>query len=357
MIYDFIVVGAGSAGAHSAYFLKKMGAKVLVLEQNGIASGASGAAGAFISPRLGRGGVLQKVTNEAFRFSIDFYKKNFPNLFYQTGLLRVPKDENDAKKFDDFKRFLDVEYKFLDPSEINGFSDEAKKFGGFLFKEAGVVDAKKVCEGLLKDIEVKIFKVSELKKDGDNFNINGFKSKNVILATGAWDELFDKSYIKISKVGGIRFDIRSQIDIPFSIHKKISISKKISNKIIIGATHTRIDDLNESYIKPNISLIDEAKKMVYFKEIEVTQLFCGVRSSVNDHLPIIGTMIDLKKYLNSKKIEKIDGLYVINGLGGRGFVFGPYLAKMLVDFILNEKDIDKRVDMDRYFYRYIKRRI
>ena len=72
--YDVIVIGAGIAGCSSAYFLKEKGLNVLVLDRGGIAKkGGSAAAGAFVSPKIGKGSALQSLTNEAFEFSKDFY--------------------------------------------------------------------------------------------------------------------------------------------------------------------------------------------------------------------------------------------------------------------------------------------
>ncbi|HFS82645.1 MAG TPA: FAD-dependent oxidoreductase, partial [Epsilonproteobacteria bacterium] len=53
--YDAIVIGAGIAGASAAYFLREKGDRVLVLDKQGIARGGSGAAGAFVSPKIGKG--------------------------------------------------------------------------------------------------------------------------------------------------------------------------------------------------------------------------------------------------------------------------------------------------------------
>ncbi|WP_281950705.1 FAD-dependent oxidoreductase [Nitrosophilus kaiyonis] len=366
MIYDFIIVGAGSAGAHCAYFLKKAGAKVLVVEQNSIASGASFAAGAFISPRLGRGGILQKVTNHAFSFSVDFYKKNFSQYFYQTGILRLPKDKEDAEKFSEYEKFIDVNYEKKSSNDLSFLKDYAKEFGGFFFKDGGVVDAVRICKTLLSDIEVKeSCKVEKIEKKDDVFLVNDFKSKSVVLATGAWEDL-NEDYISYGKVAGFRFDVNADLNLPCSIHKKISISKKINNKIIIGATHNRVEEVI-CPVKPNSYLLDEAKKMVEIKNVEITGMYCGVRPSIYDHLPVIGEVIDSKKTLEKfskiKRGKKIDpkdfikhkNLYIINGFGGRGFVFGPYISKRLVDFIIDKKEIEKELNIDRVFLRYMKK--
>ena len=48
-------------------------------------------------------------------------------------------------------------------------------------------------------------------------------------------------------------------------------------------------------------------------------------------------------------------LYLLNGVGGRGFVLAPYLAKQLVDNILNKKPIDSKLTVDRLFIREVKK--
>ena len=53
-IYDYLIIGAGSAGCNTACFLQKSGASVAVVDKEGIAGGASGAAGAFLSPLPGK---------------------------------------------------------------------------------------------------------------------------------------------------------------------------------------------------------------------------------------------------------------------------------------------------------------
>ena len=47
MIYDTAIIGAGINGCSCAYFLREAGQNVVLIDREGIASGGSGAAGAF----------------------------------------------------------------------------------------------------------------------------------------------------------------------------------------------------------------------------------------------------------------------------------------------------------------------
>lgn len=63
-IYDFLIIGAGSAGCCMAYFLNKEGKSVALTDREGIAGAASGAAGAFLSPLPGQKNIYNSLVNE-----------------------------------------------------------------------------------------------------------------------------------------------------------------------------------------------------------------------------------------------------------------------------------------------------
>ncbi len=368
MIYDVCIIGGGSAGAHCAYYLKKNNLKVLVVDKSLICKAATYAAGAFISYRFGMGGFLQKETNKAVDFSIDFYEKNFSSYLHKAGLLRLPKDMEEGKKIKDFLPFLKPFGEFRDLRDETFLKPYSKEFGGVFFKNASIVEAYKVCIKLLEGIKtVENYEVKEIKRKKGFFEIGDFKSKYVVIATGAWDELVPQ-YIQINKVAGIRFDCWAKNMLKYSIHKKISISSAVNGKFIVGATHNRVENISNLSNTP-VDLIKEMKKMVIFKDFKILQMFCGVRASVYDHLPVIGEIIDMEKTLakfpllkHGKKIDKKEfirdeGIYIINGLGGRGFVFGALAAKYLTDYILNKKEIPSAYGIERIFVNFIRKKL
>ena len=54
---DVVIVGAGVIGCAIAYFLRKAGIEVMVIEQEEIAAESSGAAGGLITQLSGLGGL------------------------------------------------------------------------------------------------------------------------------------------------------------------------------------------------------------------------------------------------------------------------------------------------------------
>lgn len=76
--FDYVIVGAGIAGCSLAHFLSKYSKSVLLIDKNeDVAFGASGAAGAFLSPLLGKPNKFKDLVTNALSFSMNYYKKYF----------------------------------------------------------------------------------------------------------------------------------------------------------------------------------------------------------------------------------------------------------------------------------------
>ena len=365
--YDIIVIGAGISGACSAFFLKQKGLSVLIIDRAGIAStGGSSAAGAFISPKIGKGSPLQTLTNEAFNFAKDFYTKQFPKYFHQTGIIRIPKDDQDAKKFIEYEKFNYAKREWIDKSRLNKYNIKEKN-SSFLFTEAGVCDAPNMCNDILKNIDYKQYQVDEVIYRDKYWYIDNIKAKKLILATGYENSLFDMRYMGVRGIWGSRGDYESSLKLKISMHKKISISANINGIIKLGATHIKY---KEPCIvcdgQPLKSLEDIASTMVDTGDFKLKETFCGMRAGSKDYFPLVGEVIDVKymlskypKILKGAKppIKKIDNLYICNGMGGRGFVFAPLMGKLLADYIVDKKEIDSRINPDRLFLKWCRKTV
>ena len=365
--YDIIVIGAGVAGCSSAYFLKQKGLTVLVLDRAGIAvEGGSSAAGAFVSPKIGKGSSLQSLTNEAFEFAKSFYLENFPQYFTQTGVVRIPKDKDDAKKFSEYEVFNNSNREWMNEKSLEEIGIK-KSYESLFFNEAGVCEATKLCEAFLEGIECQKYEVKSLVYEDDVWKVGKYRAKKLILATGYENKFFDMRYMGVKGTWGTRGDYTTSLDLNVSMHKKISISANLDGVVKIGATHEKeINSCVACGEEPLKDLFATASEMVDTSDFKLKETFCGMRSGSKDYFPLLGSVISVHEMLDEypklprgQKLKetptKMDNLYVYNGLGGRGFVFAPLMGKMLADNIVDGTAIDERVNPDRLFLKWCRK--
>lgn len=382
--YDYIIIGAGIAGCSTAHFLSKYSDSVLLIDRHSdVAQGASGAAGAFLSPLLGKDNKFKDLVSKSLIFSTNFYKKYIPNEINNCGVVRIPKNEDERKKFETYKPFMDFSFK-----------EEGQ---GYYFEIGSQVSAYGICDFLAKNVE-KAFntEVNFLKKSDDLWIINSdLKAKNIILTTGADIELIEEEYFKIRAVWGQKIDIFTSNTLDKNYHKECSISyskpteTKNKNIVSIGATHHRMDcdvqmcnlciqgsNINkttshayslETSNKDTSKLLKLANEIIGLKDVEVFDVKVGARASSVDYFPMIGKLIDSKKtiekfphlkngsFIKNEMLLDTNNLFVLNGVGGRGYVLSPYLANNLVEHIINKKELDNTITTHRLFKRWVKK--
>lgn len=362
--YDTIIIGAGIAGATVAHSLSKKGQKVLVLDKNGIASGGSGAAGAFVSPKIGKGSFLQTLTNEAFSFAKDFYLSTCPQYFHQTGVIRIPKDEKDAEKFTAYETFNTNTFENYHKEKLHSLGIDSN-FDSFFFPEAGDCDAKEVCTFLLQHIDVQVYDVEEMVQENGLWSIGEYKAKNIVLATGYESHLVDLRYMGIRGTWGTRGDFASTLDLKVSMHQSMSVGANVGGMIKLGATHEKeVKEPVACEASHALGLKEKASFLIDTSDLALNEVYCGMRAGSKDYLPLVGKVIDVEIMFEKNPditrgakpdLQHIDHLFVLNGLGGRGFVFAPLMAEWLTQCMLDKKEMDKRVDPDRLFLKWCRK--
>lgn len=370
--YDYVVIGSGVGGCNIAYRLKESGFRVALIDKEGVALGASGAAGAFLSPLPGKANPYNTLINQALEFSLDFYEQFIPKHFVKNGLLRVENENFNAtelKNSDNYISNQDLKNSF---KAINDAVD------GYFYKNAAIVEPLECCLKLAKDIDFYKLDVKHLDFQDDHYIFDGFISNNIILAQGIYKSLIDLVYIKLEALYGVKLDIKTSLKIPFNIHKNISISTtKKNNLVSIGATKQRHSF--ENFICDSIcdkctyhtnsdeaqidDLLSKTKELLNIDDLEIVKVYKGARSTIKSYFPIIGEVVDfhetLKHYPSIKNGTKIPpnllsyykNIYIINALGSRGFVLAPYLADILLKHILEKQPIPFEITTTKLFYK------
>ena len=362
-MYDIAIIGAGINGSSVAYEFMQKGKKVIIFDMDGIASGGSGAAGAFISPKFSKAGELKEIIHDAFVYSMDFYEKNFPHILTKAPLIHIAKDESEDEILKYYKQHTTLKLKRTETS----YERET------ISLDAGIVNAQAMCSAMCKGSKFVKSKVESLEYDDDRWIINeSYSAKNVVMATGAYEQIIKEPYIQLRGIWGHRIDVKTTTQNKNSIHQFVSISPSKDGVLAIGATHNvhyHPETSTEPYdVKEGRDeLLEKALRTINLENVEVIKDYTGLRSGSFDYMPLLGELVISKETLESKdirfKVKKPDyeeytyypNLYMINGNGGYGFVLAPYLAKILSENVLSGKKINDRISPARFFARWAKK--
>lgn len=372
-MYDAIIIGAGINGCCSAYFLHRSGLRIALVDEAGIASGGSGAAGAFISPKISKAGELKEIMEIAHSEAVDFYTTYFPQFTLEKPLLHIANSLQEGDKVASFKCESTLEQTTIPDEMAQLLSDEALQSESICIAHGAVVDAQAVCSALAEGIELFIFKAEEIIHSEGVWHVGELRTKHLILAIGAYAKLLPIDYVGLRGIWGHRIDVETSTNIPIILHHHVSISPTSNEGIIaIGATH----DVHYSPFsgKPyeieegRKTLLEKASKTLKLNNINIVKDYMGLRSGSNDYLPMLGSLVNaeetLEKYPHLRHGEKINpseyryypNLTMINGSGGYGFVLAPYLAKRLNGHIVDGLAIDPILSPSRFFPRWAKRK-
>lgn len=364
--FDIIIIGAGINGCSLAYTLKNKGQKVLVLEKEDIASGGSGAAGAFINPKISKSGPLKELIEKAYLFALPFYEEYFPTFTTTAPLLHIAKYEDDNDKVEYFNKHTHLEVQET-PSALSAMlTEHANSFARTYIKRSAIVEAKAVCEAMLNGATYKTMKVIEPKYKDAYWHIQDYSAKKLILCTGGEEEVVKEPYIKLRRIYGQRCEVRSDTRMPASIHHEVSVSvTKKNGCIAIGASHYLDQDKMPSKHAGEAELIALAQKSVKLDNVSVIDSFTGMRSGSNDYLPLLGPIVDSSRSIRNHpeflkgsikpELSYHPDLYMINGAGGYGFVLAPYLSCLLAEHIVDKKELPAFLEPKRFFYRWAKK--
>jgi len=363
ILYDVAIIGAGINGCAVAYELTCQDKKVVLFDKEDIASGGSGAAGAFISPKFSKAGELKELIHKAFLYSMTFYKTNFSPFIKTTKLVHIAKDEASSNILRHYKKHTSLKLQKL-PFKTDKES---------ISIDSAIVSAKGICKAMSSGTDFVKYEVKHITYENNIYNIdNKYFAKKVVLATGAYKQIIDEPYIKLRGIWGHRIDIKTTTKNDFSLHQFVSISPSDNGILAIGATHnvhyhpdntSQIYDINDG----RDELLQKAMKTIKLNDVEIIKDYTGLRSGSLDYIPIIGQIVNSyeslkldKRELKTKKpnydnYTYYKDLYMINGNGGYGFVLAPYLAQILVKNILYNIKIPNNLTPARFFARWVKK--
>lgn len=341
---DYLIVGSGLAGISFAEIALQSGKAVLVFDNNSQQS--SKIAGGLYNP------VILKRFSEVWKAE--------EQLLVMKGFYADLETKLDFKF--DFK--LPILRKFFSIEEQNNWFIASDKVGLSPFLSTvlitnkytginspfnygqvlhtGYVDTAlllKKYKFYLAEKEILVnesFEYNLIDFKQDHILYKGVKAKNVIFAEGfglSANPYFN--YLPLDGTKGELFIIKApDLNLDVIVNTSVFILPLGDDLFKVGATYDWKDKTDLPSEAGRKELLDRINEIIDC-QFEIISHFAGVRPTVYDRRPLIGTHSDFKS------------LHVLNGLGTRGVMLGPSMAKALFDFIEYKIPLDKEIDIKR----------
>ncbi|PWG04661.1 NAD(P)/FAD-dependent oxidoreductase [Polaribacter aquimarinus] len=345
MKVDYIIVGLGLAGLAFCEELLSANKTFMVYEDDSQTS--SLVAGGVYNPVI-----LKRFTpvwNAAKQLekALPFYKKLEKKLsikidekFITKKVFKSIEDQNNwfaALDKPKLTQYLDEE---LDKSEYSGVLADFN-FGNV--KETGRIDTKKLVDSyrsFLKEKSIIYFEKFEHKKisfEGKFINYKDFKTSKIVFCEGfgiKQNPFFN--HLPLNEAKGELITIHApELNINFLLKSTLFVLPLGNNLYKVGATFNWKDKTSNPSEEGKEELITKLKKVINvpYKIVDQT---AGIRPTVKDRRPLIG--------IHSKYSQ----LCILNGLGTRGVMIAPTVAKQLFNHLEHDVELDSETDIKRF---------
>ena len=343
---DYLIVGCGLAGISFSEIALRNNKSILVIDDNSQVS--SRVAGGLYNPVILKRFSEVWKAEEQLNLMEDFYNKIELELKIKVNF-----------KLPILRKFFSIEEQnnwfaasdkpllapFLSTKLIfNKFSgiDSPYDYGEVL--HTGYVDTAllldKYHEYLIENnyLLKESFDYSKLIINDDYLEYKNYKAKNIIFAEGFG--LHANPFFQDLPLDGTKgelFVIKApELNLDVIVNTSVFILPMGNGFFKVGATYNWKDKTDLPTEEGKKELVERIKEIINC-DFEIVSHFGGVRPTVRDRRPIIGTH------------NKYSSLHILNGLGTRGVMLGPAMAKDLFYYIENKTALDPVIDIERFY--------
>ena len=348
---DFIIVGNGLAGISFAEIALQNNKSIFVFDNNSQPS--SRVAGGLYNPvvlkRFSEVWKAKEQIDFAFPLYHEIQSKLNVVFDFELPILRKlysVEEQNNWFLASDEKSlapFLSTTLQFI---KYNGI-DAPFGYGEVL--KTGYVDTSLLLEhyrgyllsrSLLFEQE---FKYDDIVFLEEGIAYNGIKAKHIIFAEGFG--MHQNPYFNFLPLDGTKgelFIIKApNLTIDVIVNTSVFILPLGDGLFKVGATYNWKDKTDLPTSDGKEELIARIKEIISC-EFEVIDHFAGVRPTVRDRRPLVGTHDTYSK------------LHILNGLGTRGVMLGPSMAKALYNNIEHQLPLSDEINWNRYLKKFRK---
>ena len=344
---EFLIVGQGLAGTTLAWTLLQRGRTFLIVDREDPIT-SSKIAGGLVTPITGMRLTLnwryEELQNEAVRFYRHKERVLGRRLYFPRPHLRLLRNEREAEIWE--RRQTEPELqKFIVKSTGVDANRIAAPFGGFQQRRAGFLDSAAFIEASRAHFQslgaYEIGEVNEEDLDLGKTDVGwrGRRFSNVVLCQG-WEVAKSRgfSWLPVDHTQGAVLSVRAETgETRRILNQGCWLMNRAGGQVLAGSTYeTKFDQPHVADPNAVERLIGRLNAMVK-GGIEVLGSQTAVRPGIKKNKGAIG------------RHPVHERLVLMNGLGSKGVLRAPFLARRLVDHLLDGSALEPEIDVQSNF--------
>ncbi|KJD37175.1 FAD-dependent oxidoreductase [Tamlana sedimentorum] len=343
---DYIIVGSGIAGISFCEQLKANNKTFVVFDD--ASQKSSVVAGGLYNPVVLRRFTSVWKSKEQLDLALPMYQAIEKRLQVKLDY-KLPVYRKFASTEEQNNWFTASDKPLLSPflsTTLGKNNNEAIQapFGFGEVLHSGKVDVKTLINAYKEDlVKSDLFYEERFNYDHIHCTENNVTYKNVMAkhlvfaeGYGLKQNPFFKNLPLVGTKGELITIAAPEINIDFVLKSGVFLIPLGDDLYTVGATYEWKDTTYKVTEKAKTELIDKLKKLINC-DFKVVNQVAGMRPTVIDRRPLVGTH------------QKHKNLHVLNGLGTRGVMIGPYAAQELFNSIENNMALNPEINITRFF--------
>ncbi|WP_439880405.1 NAD(P)/FAD-dependent oxidoreductase [Pontibacter sp. MBLB2868] len=351
MNYDFIVVGHGLAGAILADTLRKRGHRVLVIDEPKTNSASRVAAG-LVNPIAGKRFAKSWMVDDFIPAADEFYDalegRYGVELYVHKPIYKIFSSIEEQNTWmaksagEGWDKYIEATY-----TQSIAQPTIHDPYGGIMIKQGGYLKVAEMLQLLTDELLEKglmlpeRFDMEQLQLTESGVKYGNITATHLIFCEGY--QVVHNPYFKwlpLQPTKGEVLEVQTENFEPECIYNKaVYVVPVGGGRFKIGATYNwrQPDELPTTAGKEELA---ERFTQITSQNFHVVNHWAGIRPAVRDRRPLGG------------KHPEHPQLSIFNGMGSKGVLMAPFLARNFADALEGKTDLLPEIHISRYFSLY-----